>query len=130
MVLLPATKFSPSVGQDTQQGDIMFFKERDHAVVQKISSYQSVLAVVELGEGDLRIGVNKRLLIDSAHTFKCAHIERILGTRIAWMSGLGITIGLFLLLGFLQSSRLPFGKNDTSLGGFGLQGFQSQPEDM
>ncbi len=44
-------------------------------LVQYIRRRQCRLAVIELGKGDLRIGVDERLLVDPPHPLQCADIE-------------------------------------------------------
>ncbi len=41
--------------------------ERDHAVIEEIGRGDRRLAMVELGEGDFGVGVDKGLLVDASH---------------------------------------------------------------
>ncbi len=54
----------PTIGQHPLQRDVVLFEERDDAVVEQIGGGDRGLAVVELGERDLGIGVDEGLLID------------------------------------------------------------------
>ena len=71
----------------------MLLKERNHSIVEQVSSHQGVLAVVELGKGRLRVGVDKRLLVDTTNTLEVANVEGILGTKISRMFGLDLALG-------------------------------------
>ena len=46
--------------------------------------------VVELGEADLRVGVDESLLIDAAHALQRADIEGVLGTAVTG-TGAGVS---------------------------------------
>ena len=63
MVLGIAAIFGSAIGQHAQKLDAFFIEEGDDAVVQKIGERR--LAVVELGEGDFRVGIDEGLLIDA-----------------------------------------------------------------
>jgi hypothetical protein len=57
--------------------------ERHDAIVDEISRGDGRLAIIELGEGDLGIGVDESLLVDAADPLHVADVERILGAAIA-----------------------------------------------
>jgi hypothetical protein len=48
----------------------MFFVPGNNAVIEHISGHQGVLAVVELDESYLAVGIDKGLLVDSADTLQ------------------------------------------------------------
>src|SRR5262249_9705865 len=77
------------------------------------------LAIVQFGAGNLRIGVNERLL--AADALEIADIERILGAAIAWMLALELAMRLLLGLGFFQGDDLRLGQRQTLLGALGFQ---------
>ncbi len=61
----------------------MVLEERQHAVVQNLGRGDRRLAIVELGEGDLGVGVDERPLVDpAAHPLQIAHVKGILGATI------------------------------------------------
>src|SRR5215813_5361061 len=88
----------PAIGQDAQERDALFFKERQHTVVERVSRYQRVLPVVEFGESDARVGVDEGLLVDAPDSFEGADIVGVLRAEIARMLGLDLTV--FFLLPF------------------------------
>jgi len=46
----------------------VILEERQHAIVQNLGCGDRRLAIVELGEGDLAVGVDEGLLVDATHT--------------------------------------------------------------
>lgn len=72
--LLVAAVFRAPVRQDTQQLDAMFLIPGDDPVIEHIGGHQDILAVIELDEGYLGIGVDEGLLVDSTYTFQRADI--------------------------------------------------------
>ena len=61
----------------------MLLEERQHPIVQNLRRGDWRLAVVELGEGHLGVGIDEGLLIDVAHALHVADIEGVLGAAIA-----------------------------------------------
>ena len=125
MMFTLATKLSTAVREDTQQRNILLVKERNHPVVEQFGRHQVIPAIIELCKGNLRIRVDKRLLIDSTDTFESAHIERILGSQVTRMFGFYLTLGLLLLFGSFQSGKLFFGQNEPFLSRLGFQSFET-----
>jgi hypothetical protein len=58
------------------------------------------LTVVELGESDLRVGIDEGLLIDAPDAFHVADVERVLGAAVARMLTLEFAVRLLFRLGF------------------------------
>ena len=56
--------FGPAVGEHALQGNVVLLVERDHPVVEQVCGGERGLAVIELGEGDLGVGVDEGLLVD------------------------------------------------------------------
>ena len=112
VVLAGATVFSATVGKNPQESNPVSLEERQDAVVEYIGGDQSVLTVVELDGGELRVGIDEGLLVDSARPFEGSDIERILGSQIARMPGFDLTMGFFLVLGLLQGDDLALGEED------------------
>jgi hypothetical protein len=73
------------------------------------------LAVVELGEDHLGVGIDEGLLIDAAHALHVADIERVLGAAITGTFALELAVDLLLGLGFLQRHDLSFGEDKALL---------------
>jgi len=105
-------------------------EERQDSIVEHIGGNQGILAVVEFGPSDLGVSVDKGLLIDASDTLKCTYVEGVLGSQIAGMLGFDLAVGFFVIFSLLQSDDLAFGKDQAFLGDLGLQGLQSQLEDL
>ena len=60
----------------------MRLEEGQDTIIEHIGGDQSVLAVVELGRGDLGIRVDEGLLVDASNALEGADIERILGAQV------------------------------------------------
>ena len=54
--------FGPAIGEHALQGDAVLLVERDHPVVEQVCGGERGLAVVELGEANLGVGVDEGLL--------------------------------------------------------------------
>ena len=109
----------------------MRLKEGQDPIVEHVGGDQSVLAVVELGAGELRVGIDEGLLIDAAHPFEGSNIERILGSQIAGMLGFDLAMGFFLVPGPLQGDDLALSEGDQAvLSDLGFQGLQTQLEGL
>ena len=82
-----------------QQLNLMGVEEWQYAVIQKIGRRDRCLAIIELGEGNLGVGVDEGLLVDPPHALQIADVERVLGTAVARMLALELAVGLLLNLG-------------------------------
>ncbi len=82
-----AAEFAAAVGQNAQQFDLVLFEERHHSVIEQIRCGDRRLAIIELGEGHLGVGVDEGLLVDAAYAFEGPNVEGVLGTPIARMPG-------------------------------------------
>src|SRR4029450_11692376 len=85
LVLVPlriAAVLAAAIGQYAQQLDVIALEQRDHAVVEEISRRNRRLAIVELGAGNLGVGVDEGLLVDAPNSLQIADIERSLGTAM------------------------------------------------
>ncbi len=58
-----------AVGQHPDEPDFLGLEELQQAVVQEIGSGDRGLAVIELGEGHLGVGIDEGLLVDPPHPF-------------------------------------------------------------
>ena len=63
MVLRVAAIFRAAIGQHAAELHLMAVVERHDAIVKKIGRRDRRLAVIELGEGDLGVGIDEGLLI-------------------------------------------------------------------
>ena len=93
----------------------MLFEERQHPIVQNLRRGDWRLAVVELGEDHLGVGIDEGLLIDAAHALHVADIEGVLGAAIAGTFALELAVDLLFGLGFLQRHDLGFGEDKAVL---------------
>jgi len=59
-----AAIFGAPIRQHAQELHLAGIKERDHAVIEQIGRGDRRLAVIELGEGNLRVGIDEGLLGD------------------------------------------------------------------
>ena len=73
-----AAIFAAAIGQHAHELDLVAVEEREHAIVQKIGRRDRRLAIIELGEGDLGVGVDEGLLVDPPDPFQVADIEGVL----------------------------------------------------
>src|SRR5262249_9626436 len=71
-----------AIGQNTPQRNVMALKERDYAVVEHLGTGQRRLALVEVHYRSLAVRVDKGLLVNAAHAFERADVERILRPAI------------------------------------------------
>src|SRR5208282_4466209 len=85
VVFTLAAVFRAAIGEHAQQRNLVLFEERQHAIIEQVGRHQSGLAVIEFGESDLGVGVEKRLLIDTTDALDRADIVGVLGAEIAGM---------------------------------------------
>ena len=104
-----------TIGQDPIDADRMVVEERDHPIVEDVGRGQWRLDQIELGEANLGIGVNHRLLIDPPDTLQRADIECILRKAIAWMLTVELTVSFFVQLGLLERHQLALSEHATLL---------------
>ena len=80
-----AAEFRSPVGQDAQHRKFIFFVEWQHLIIEKVGRGDRSLGCVELGMGNLAIGIDIGLLVNSPHAFQRTDIEGVLTARIARM---------------------------------------------
>src|SRR3984893_9804805 len=102
----------------------MFIEERDHAVVKQVGRHQRGFTVIELGECQFGVGVEKRLLIDTTDALERADIERILRAAVARAFALELTVRLLVGLGFFQRGELALAQHPALLRALRLQGLE------
>ena len=120
---VPAVLRAP-VCEDPQEPDAVLLEPGQDPVVEQVRGHQGVASVVELGVGDLGVGVQERLLVDASHALEGADVEGVLRAEIAWVFGLDLAVFLFLLLGLLQGDQLAFGEDPAVLSDACLQGLE------
>jgi hypothetical protein len=109
------------IRQHTQERYAVAVEEWHDAVVEQVGCWQRSLAIVELGECHLRVGVDERLLIDTAHTFEGADIKGALGTAVAGTFRFKLAVRFLFQFGAFERGQLRFGQHKPFLGGSGLQ---------
>src|SRR5262245_20638440 len=83
MALGLAAELCATIGEHTTDHDLVLVEERDDAIVHQVGGRERRLAVVELGECHLGIGVDRCLLVDAPHTLQRANVKRVLRHAIA-----------------------------------------------
>ena len=125
VAVVGAAIFCAAIGQHALQGDVVLVVEWDDPVVEQVGGGQRGLAIIELGEADLGIGVDEGLLVDPTDAFERADIEGILGAAVAGALALELAVSLLVGLGFLQGGELAFGEDEALLGHSGLKRLQA-----
>ncbi len=83
----------------------MLVKERQHPVIEQIRRRNWRLAVIQLGEANLGVGVDEGSLVDAADALQVADVERILGAAIARVLALELAVGFsFSILAFSSAA--------------------------
>src|SRR5262249_38903723 len=94
------------VGQHPVYGDRVLFEERQDTVVQQVGRGDRRLAIVELGETNLGVSVDRRLLVNAPDPLHGADIEGVLRHAITRALAPELAAGFLLLLGLLQRAEL------------------------
>src|SRR3954467_15612088 len=79
LILVPlgvAAVLRAPVGQHPRELHLMSVEEGHDAIVQQVGGREWGLAIVELGEGHLGIGVNEALLVDASDPPSCCRRKR------------------------------------------------------
>ena len=79
------------------------------------------LAVVELGEADLGVGVDEGLLVDAPDALERADVEGVLGAAVSRAFGDEFAVGFLVGLGFFQGCHLRLGQDQAVLRHLGLE---------
>jgi hypothetical protein len=82
----------------------VLLEERQRTVVEQIGRRDRRLAIVELGEGDLGVGVDEGLLINAPNALEIADIERVLGAAVPGMLALEFAVRLLSVLAFSSAT--------------------------
>jgi hypothetical protein len=95
----------------------VLLKERYNPVIEQIRGRDRCLAIMQLGEANLGVGIDEGLLVDAANALQIADIECILSTAITRVLALELAVGLLLGLGFFECRKLSLGQYQAVLGG-------------
>jgi hypothetical protein len=98
--------------------------EQHHPVVEYLGRGDRGLAIIELGEGHLGIGVDDGLLVDPPHALERANIERVLRPAIAGAFALELAMRFLVDLGLLERGDLRLGQQDALLRRLGFERLQ------
>ena len=121
MMLGIAAIFRATIGQHAAELHLVGVVEGHDPIVEQVGGGDRRLAVIELGEGDLGVGVDEGLLVDAADPLHVADVERILGAAIARTFALELAMRLLFALGLLQRDELAFGQHQAFLGDLGFE---------
>src|ERR1700756_263360 len=73
--------FAPPVGQHAQQLDSLAIEEWKHTIIEQVGRCDRRLAVIELGESNLCVGVDEGLLVDASQPPLGCRYRRYPGRR-------------------------------------------------
>src|ERR1700735_1876646 len=104
VVLGVAAIFRAAIRQHAAEPHLPRIIERHDAIVEEISRGDGRLAIIELGEGDLGIGVDESLLVDASDPLHVADVERILSAAIFRTFALELAMRLLFALGLLHAA--------------------------
>jgi hypothetical protein len=103
-MFMPPVERCAAVGEDTLQNHAVLLVEGQDPVVEEIGRRDRRLAIIELGEADLGIGVDEGLLIDSADALQGADVEGVLHAAIARTFGFELPCTSFSALAFSSAA--------------------------
>jgi transposase len=92
---------------------------------EHISGCDGSFGDIELRKSDFAVGINKRLLIDTANTFEVADIEGVLRPQITRVGCFDLTTDLIIMLFLFKSSNLSIIENNAVIGDLLFQCFKS-----
>src|SRR5205085_5247275 len=96
-VALGAAKLGAASGHHARYPDVVFVVERHHPVIEDLGRGDRGLAIIQLGEGYIGIGVDEGVLIDPPHALQGADIKGVL--RPARAGALAVELAERLLVG-------------------------------
>ena len=121
MMLGIAAIFRATIGQHAAELHLVGVVEGHDAIVDEIGGGDRRLAVIELGEGNLGVGVDEGLLVDASDALHVADVEGVLGAAIAWAFAFELAMRFLFALGLLQRGELAFRQHQAFLGDLGLE---------
>src|SRR5262249_10182538 len=101
-VALGAAEFGAAIGQPPRQSDIVLVIKRHHSVIEDLGRRDRGLAIIELGEGYLGVGVDEGLLIDPPDTLQRTDIEGVLRAAVARALAVELAMRFLVGLGLLE----------------------------
>ena len=125
-----ATVFRSAIGQDSEQRHAVLLEERQHPVIEHVGCRDRVLAVVELGKGELAVGVDEGLLVDAPDALQVADVVGVLRPEVARVLGLDHAVRLLVLSRLLERSDLVFCEDQALLGHLGRERLQTLLEGL
>ena len=94
----------------------MLLKERQNLIIEYISGCDGCFGGIELRKSDFAVGINKRLLIDTANTFEVADIKGVLRPQITRVGCFYLTTDLIIMLFLFKSNNLSIIENNAVIG--------------
>src|SRR5262245_20867979 len=125
MALGLAAELCTTIGEHMTDHDLVLVEERDDAIVHQVGGGERRLAVVELGERHLGIGVDCRLLVDAPHALQRANVKRVLRHAIARALALKLAMRLLVELGLLERGHLRLGQHHALLRALAIRRLQT-----
>ena len=116
--VMGTAELGATVGQHPLQRHVMFLEAGNDPVIEQVGGGDRGLAIVQLGERHLAVGVEEGLLVDPADALQRAHIECVLGAAIAGAFGVELAVRFLVGLGLLQRGELTFRQDQPFLGPF------------
>ena len=88
----------------------MLLIERHHPVIEDLGGGDRRLAVIQLGEGDLGVGIDKGLLINPPDALQRSDLKGVLRAAIARALAFELAMRLLVGLRLLERGDLRFGQ--------------------
>ena len=124
--LWTTAELNTAIRQYADQVDAIVFQHWQNTVVEKIRSRDRRLGGMPLAGCDLRVSVDKRLLVDTVNTLDRADIVRVLRSQVAWVLDLYLAVNLVCGTLPLHRDNLRVGQQYSFLGDFGRQHFEPE----
>src|SRR5262249_48105117 len=98
VAIMGAAVLGAAVGQNALQGHTVFLVEGNNPVVEQVGGGDRRLAIVELGEAELGVGVDEGLLVNTTNALQRTDVEPILSAAVTRTLGLELAMGLLVAL--------------------------------
>src|SRR5262249_17445766 len=98
--------FRASIGEHSAERNLVLVEERHHSIVEQVRCGKWGSPVVHLGETNLAIGIDERLLINAPHALHRSDIESVLCSAVAGALALEFSMGFLVGLGLLHCYEL------------------------
>ena len=99
----------------------MLVIKRHHPVVEDFGRGDRGLTIIQLGKGNLGVGIDDGLLVDPPNPFQRADIEGVLRLAVARALALELALRFLVGLGLLERGDLCLGQQDALLRHLGFE---------